>query len=68
MKITLKLNEESNIFSIVSDLSPIWVQNFDILIFDIDFANDQIIDGAIFVMISSIVNELRCLGKQVIRL
>jgi hypothetical protein len=66
MEITIKINEKSDVFSIISDLSIIWEKDYDCLKLRLDCACEPPIDGGIFVIISSIINELRCIGKDII--
>ncbi len=66
MKITVKLNEKTDIFSIVSNFSDIWSHDVESIIVQLECVCDQVIEGEIFVIISSIVNELRRIGKQII--
>ena len=66
MTIRVKLNEESDIFSILSDFFPIWEkEDIDFLNVQLDYTFGNHIDGEIFTLILSIVNELRALGNPV---
>lgn len=66
MKIIVKIDAQSDIFSIISAFSPIWKKKSDKRIdIHIKCTSEQIIASEIFVIIASIVNELRCIGKKI---
>lgn len=66
MNITVKLNEKTDIFSIISDISDMWSHDANTITVLFDCVCDQIIEGEIFVIISSIINELRQIDKPII--
>lgn len=65
MRVTVTLNEKSSIFSVISELSDLKNAVNDNIHLDIPFAFGNFIDAEVFVIINSIVNELRSVGKSV---